>query len=255
MEKEINKPNEFQEKEFIILRTIISNEKTSFYLAIHIQSFHVFMMKKLNSFESEHEKNFCKNYSHHCLTHFYGFLIKEDKIIGFIYEYMSNGSLDTYVSSNPDKINKLFVLMTIDRILEGLIYLHSNMLIHRDIKPMNILIDHNFIPYISDFDTIRHPIKGGVSTETMTNDVGSQFYSSPEQIRGDNVSYPSDIFSFGLIIYFLYEKKNMMTDLFIKDEKSILPLTNASTSLKLYTKNAPKSSQMKDLKPKKLNFL
>ncbi|KAK8857492.1 hypothetical protein M9Y10_015897 [Tritrichomonas musculus] len=254
LEKEINKPNEFQEKEFIILRTIISNEKASFYLAIHIQSLHVFMMKKLNSFGSEHEKKFCKNYSHRCLTHFYGFLINEDKIIGFIYEYMSNGSLDTYISSNPDKINKLFVIMTIDRILEGLIYLHSNMLIHRDIKPMNILIDHNFIPYISDFDTIRHPIKEGVSTETMTNDVGSQFYSSPEQIRGANVSYPSDIFSFGLIIYFLYEKKNMMTNLFIKDEKSILPLTNASNIIKTIYKKCTKIKPNERFNAKKIKF-
>lgn len=87
--------------------------------------------------------------------------------------------------------------------IQGIDYLHSNKLVHRDLKPTNILIDHDFIPYISDFDAIRHPKeKEDVSLDPMS-------YMSPEQFKGKNVSYPIDIYSFGLIFYYLYEKDDI----------------------------------------------
>lgn len=70
---------------------------------------------------------------------------------------MCNDSHESFVSSNPDKIDDTFSLLAINRIIQGIDYLHSNKLIHRDLKQSNILIDHDFLPYISDFDSIRHP--------------------------------------------------------------------------------------------------
>lgn len=43
----------------------------------------------------------------------------------------------------------------------------------------------------------------------MTGDVSSAYYMSPEQYINQNVSYPTDIYSFGLIIYYLSEKENV----------------------------------------------
>ena len=68
---------------------------------------------------------------------------------------MSNGSLDLYVSSNKEKIDEYFSTIAIARIFQGIEYLHKNSLIHRDIKPQNILVDHNFLTYISAFEKIR----------------------------------------------------------------------------------------------------
>ena len=150
-----------------------------------------------------HEKNFCQ-YSLPCFTKFYGFLKHNEKIVGFIYEFMCNGSLDSYIKKN--QINEMYSLMVILRLCEGIKYLHENKLIHRDLKPMNILVDHNYYPYISDFETIRSI---ELTESSFTNDIGSPLYSSPEQDFGENISFPADIYSFSLIIYYLYDKTDM----------------------------------------------
>ena len=228
----------FREEEFIVLRSIMATDKASFYLVIHVESLYVFMMKKIGDQkemirETEHEIYFDENFSHRCLAPFYGFLKKGDKTIGFIYEYMCNDSLKSFVSSNPDKVDDTFILLAINRIIQGIDYLHSNKLIHRDLKPSKILIDHDFLPYVSDFDSIRHPKeeeKDDIS-ELMTNDIGSMTYSSPEQFQGLDVSYPTDIYSLGLLIYYLYEKKYLYsyygTIRYIKKDDEIPSLSHA----------------------------
>ena len=203
---------DFEEKDFIILRLLSSSYKATFYLVFHIKSFYIFAMKKLNSpeqitSEKVNETNFNKKYTHRCLTHFYGYLKNDNKIIGYIYEYMSNGPLS---SLKIDQNDKLFQLIIVNRILQGIDFFHSNKLIHRDLKPSNILIDHDFLPYISDFETIRHPKDEDDSlNQQMTNNIGSFLYSSPEQNKGESVSYPTDIYSFGLIIYFIFHNENL----------------------------------------------
>ena len=200
---------DFCEDEFIILRTIYSIKKASLYLVIHLKSLHIFAMKKIHE-EIEHEISFCSKYSHRCLTHFYGFLKDNGEITGLIYEYMCNDTLYSLISSNKERISENFVLITTIRLLQAIGYLHSNSLIHRDIKSLNILIDHDFFPYLSDFETIRHIINEEDQSInlTMTCDIGSLSFSSTEQLSNENYSFPTDIYSFGLIIYCLIEKDN-----------------------------------------------
>ena len=65
---------------------------------------------------------------------------------------------------------------------------------------LNILLDHDFLPYISDFETIRHTIDENSNFE-LSKDVGTLLYESPEQFSGKYVSFLTDIYSFGKIIY------------------------------------------------------
>lgn len=217
---DVNQPKEFHRKDFIILKTFKVNEVAAFYLAIHIESLFIFLLKELNETEKciniQHEIDFCLKNSHRCMTHFYGFLKKGNDIIGFVYEFLSNGSLSSYILK--DKANEIFLLSTVIRLFECIKYLNSQSLIHRDIKPENILLNHDFIPFISDFETIRQPIidENNLTFDKMTNDIGSYPYLSPEQFSGGFISYPTDIFSFGAVIYFLFEKKNID---FSKDNK------------------------------------
>ena len=205
---------EFKENEFIKLRYILINDQAVHYLVIHRKSLYVFMMKKFNSSrvpikDNKREIEFCKQYQSQFLTRFYGFMKENEKITGLIYEYMSNGSLKEYLKSNHEQRNHFFSLMIISRIFQGIDYLHSNLLIHRDIKPSNILLDHDFIPYISDFPTIRHPISKEENND-YSNDFGSDNYMSPEHYQGDFISYPCDIYSFGLVIYFVFVNKDII---------------------------------------------
>ena len=144
------------------------------------------------------------NNPHRSLTPIYGILLKESNIIGLVYEFMSNGSLNCYLENR--KFDEIYMLMIIYRLFNGIYHLHSNELIHRDLKPGNILIDHDGLPYISDFETVR-PLD--FSVDVLTVDIGSMQYSSPEQAKSENISYSTDIYSFGQIIRFLLEKHNI----------------------------------------------
>ena len=192
-------------------------------------------MKKFNPNEltqnQEREINFCEKYSHRCLVPFYGFIKKENLVIGLLYKYMNNGSLNSLITEHSDKTTEIFSMLTLRRILNGMKFFHSNSFINRDLKPCNILVDNNNIPFISDFDAIRElKNQKDESNEEicMTNDIGSDLYVSPEQYNGEYMSYPTDIYSFGLIIYFLFEHKDQK-NVFLKEKTERIPeITNYS---------------------------
>ena len=74
----------FKENDFIHLREMYSNNGVLCYLVIHIETLHLFFMKKANEI-NQNEINFCENCSHRCFSKFYGFLKENDKeITGFI---------------------------------------------------------------------------------------------------------------------------------------------------------------------------
>lgn len=94
----LNKPqiHDFKEEEFIVLRDIYSNVSIVISLVFHIPSLRIFAMRKTPN-PAQREIDFCRKYSHRCFTKFYGFVKNGNEIIGFIYEYMSNGTLYDWV--------------------------------------------------------------------------------------------------------------------------------------------------------------
>ncbi|WP_237563703.1 Stk1 family PASTA domain-containing Ser/Thr kinase [Halalkalibacter okhensis] len=86
-----------------------------------------------------------------------------------------------------------------EQMLSALEHSHANHLIHRDIKPHNILISHDGVLKVTDFGIARAI---SAATITHTNSVmGSVHYLSPEQARGGHVTYKSDIYSLGIVLY------------------------------------------------------
>jgi len=85
------------------------------------------------------------------------------------------------------------------RLAEGLRHAHNRNVVHCDIKPLNILLDKELTPKIADFGIAKV-----VSSQTMvyTNAImGSVHYISPEQASGAKVTYLSDIYSLGVVIF------------------------------------------------------
>lgn len=82
--KDIKSNNsEFYKTDFIFLRTVYSNESYPFNLVIHKETLYVFMMKIIRNIKNttyfQREISFCENYSHRCMTRFYGFLKENQK--------------------------------------------------------------------------------------------------------------------------------------------------------------------------------
>ncbi|KAK8878478.1 hypothetical protein M9Y10_005253 [Tritrichomonas musculus] len=204
-----SKINDYYENDFIYLRILHSTDSFTFYLVFHKKYFHLFILKQINKNDDiNKEINFCKKFQNRSFVPFYGFVKRKNQnIIGFIYEFMPNGTLSDYFNQNKEKISNFFSFTALIRIFNGINHLHSHHCIHRDLKPSNILINHDFEVCINDFGTIKE-LNNSANANT-TFDFGSAIYSSPEQMGGRNVSYPTDIFSFGSIIYFLFERKDM----------------------------------------------
>lgn len=87
----------------------------------------------------------------------------------------------------------------IQQVLNGLGFAHDHHLVHRDIKPQNILVTKEGVAKLADFGIAK---AADASSATQTAAVlGSAHYFSPEQARGEDVSYESDLYSAGIVLY------------------------------------------------------
>ncbi|KAL6321095.1 hypothetical protein AAG906_012867 [Vitis piasezkii] len=124
-----------------------------------------------------------------------------------IYEYLPNESLEKFIFSKAVKNYSLSwkKLQEIAiGIAKGIEYLHQGCdqrILHFDIKPHNILLDHNFNPKISDFGLAKLCSKEQ-SAVSMTIARGTIGYIAPEVLSRNfgNVSYKSDVYSFGMLL-------------------------------------------------------
>ena len=115
-----------------------------------------------------------------------------------VMEYVEGTDLKKYIQENhPIPYSKVIKIMS--QILSGISYAHRNGVIHRDIKPHNILIDKEGTVKITDFGIAVALSQNSI---TQTNSIlGSVQYISPEQARGNMVTKQSDIYSLGIVLY------------------------------------------------------
>jgi len=115
-----------------------------------------------------------------------------------VMEHVDGMDLKQYIRENhPIPYQKAIDIM--EQILNGIAYAHKNDVIHRDIKPHNILIDKDGNIKITDFGIAVALSQNSI---TQTNSLlGSVQYISPEQARGNVVTKQSDIYSLGIVLY------------------------------------------------------
>lgn len=124
-------------------------------------------------------------------------------------------------------------------------YLHHNKLIYRDLKPNNIILDHNKTVVLIDFDRMLKKSSIDPNNETTKN--FDHYYLAPEIGEINDISYEADIYSLGLIIYFIIFEKDPVYQ--TNDENSLKNLfsefpedyTNIKYICEKCTKHNPKS--------------
>lgn len=120
----------------------------------------------------------------------------EDSIYFIVMEYVEGVTLKTYIEKKVQLTYKEAVSIAI-QVGRGIEAAHAKNIIHRDIKPQNILISTEGKAKVTDFGIAR-----AVSSNTISADVmGSVHYSSPEQARNGFVDGKSDIYSLGIVMY------------------------------------------------------
>ena len=117
-----------------------------------------------------------------------------------VMQYIDGISLDQSLKEDKPSIEE--ACQYILTILRGLGYAHSQKIIHRDVKPSNILLEKQTRRlYITDFG-IAKAINDNMSQISLTGEiVGTPTYMSPEQAKGEKADHRSDIYSIGVMFY------------------------------------------------------
>jgi N-acetylneuraminic acid mutarotase/tRNA A-37 threonylcarbamoyl transferase component Bud32 len=153
-----------------------------------------------------------------------------------VMEYVPGGSLEDALKRGRME-ESVAILMT-TRVLRGLAALHRAGIVHRDMKPGNILLTGELMPKISDMGIARAPGEAHLSMPGVQP--GTLLYMSPEQARGEEIDQRSDLYSIAAVIYELLTGKFYLGQIeqneyslrkAIVESPPVLPLENVRAGL------------------------
>ena len=130
--------------------------------------------------------------------------IKEhEKQMFIVMDYVEGETLRKKLTAGPVQVRRAIEIGM--QVAEGLAILHEHGMIHRNIKPENIMIRKDGVVQVMDFGLIRRGGLSPVAREGST--AGTAAYMSPEQIQGTALDPRSDIFSLGVLFYHMLSEK------------------------------------------------
>jgi len=146
----------------------------------------------------EREINILQNLDHPNIVRLYD-VIETEKYIGIVMAYANGGELFEYISENQylseEESAKFFI-----QLLDGVQYLHSRHIVHRDLKLENLLLDQKGDIIITDFGFANNSRKN--PSGLLSTSCGSPCYAAPELVINDNyIGEAADIWSCGIILY------------------------------------------------------
>jgi eukaryotic-like serine/threonine-protein kinase len=92
-------------------------------------------------------------------------------------------------------------LQLILKLLDAVDYAHGQLVVHRDIKPGNILIDQRGEPRLLDFGIAKRLDDAGAQLTQTSSQVRTPAYAAPEQVRGEPISVATDVYALGVLLF------------------------------------------------------
>ena len=127
---------------------------------------------------------------------------KTKEFVFFLMEYSTGSQLDSVLDILVNRTTINIVKFYGGILFLILDYLSKQKIIHRDIKPSNIMVDSNGYIKLVDFGAAKRILNGYAKTM-----IGTPFYMAPEIVAGKNYSFPSDYYSVGICLYYMYYRK------------------------------------------------
>ncbi len=123
--------------------------------------------------------------------------VKHGNKLLMLMEFVEGSSIEEKLRGGP--LAPELGIRYIAQVLDALAYAHSKGVVHRDIKPANIMVTPDGTVKLMDFGIARMKQDRKLTSTGQT--VGSLFYMSPEQIRGEELDARSDLYSLGVTLY------------------------------------------------------
>ncbi|KAK9130190.1 hypothetical protein Sjap_010677 [Stephania japonica] len=156
---------------------------------------------------------------HRNLVRLEHFWLRKDRGL-ILYNYMENGSLhDVLHETNPPLLKWEVRYRIALGTAQGMAYLHNDCnptIVHRDIKPKNILLDSEMEPHISDFGIAKLMDQPSASTNSISI-MGTIGYMAPEAAFTTMKSKESDVYSYGVVLLELITRKQALDHTFPDD--------------------------------------
>lgn len=121
---------------------------------------------------------------------------EHDGMLYFVMRYVAGGTFRDRI--NAARVSLRDTAQVVERVAEALEAAHAQGLVHRDVKPANILFDTDGIAYLSDFGIAT--ADGGVD-ETASLLLGTPRYLAPEQAQGEEIDGRTDVYSLGVVAF------------------------------------------------------
>ena len=120
-----------------------------------------------------------------------------DGVVYIAMRHVGGGDLYQLLESGPLDAERAITIL--EQVAAGLDAAHASDLVHRDVKPGNVLIESSGRVYLTDFGIAKRARSKGVTQTGFF--VGTLDYAAPEQIRGESVGSPADVYAFGCLLF------------------------------------------------------
>ena len=205
---EINKINRILMSELILLKLIGEGAQSKVYEGYYNRSHCAIKILHNIDYKSfMSELVILSHLNHPSIPKFYG-IVFDDKNISIVTEYIKGENLDHLKLFDLNYDTKIKIIKEIGNVLE---YMHVNHMIHRDLKPGNIIIDHNYNMHLIDFGIAKICAN---KKNVMTSTKGTLNYLAPESFEVKNlteneevisiVSPKVDVWAFGCLVSYIF---------------------------------------------------